>query len=252
MSYGAFSRTPSAPRLKARRVWDPDLCPPHMVTAWNDEFERQADQVNPGRWTGLNWSGLTSVDQSKTIPGMLMVSNPTTASVSTYLLRSILQPFPPGDFTAICKLRVSLNAINNTRAGLVLATATSGGTQLSNEVVYTSTPASWQIIGNKWTGSNTFSGTLVTAKDLMAFPAAWLRIRRVGTTSYLGYSMDGITYVEVAVTDATLAVTPAYIGLMVNNSTASGSPDQVVAIEYFRLYESATAAWGGYRTVREF
>ena len=251
MAFGAFPRTPSAPRLKTRRVWDVDACPAHMVTAWNDEFDTPRHDAG-GRWIARpNWSGLTAVDQNRTVPGALWTKNPPTGGTSTYLIRAILQTLPPGDWTAILAMDVPPIPVQFQGQGLILTDNASAGagTQATAEITSLNT-GFWNFRGVKWTNYNTYSGsTPVLATTGLDPTGVIVRIRCVAGAYFFGFSNDGCRWYEAS---ATLGFTPTHLGLFTHAVSTGGSVDQGTAFRYFRVFRSGTATWGGYRTVREF
>ena len=212
--------------------FDPDK-PPTSPSAYDDEFNGTALDA---KWSTVNWTNLSAKDVNTTVPSSLYVHGAATTTVA-----AALQAIPAGDFCVYAKLAFSGAASGtvNQHLGIALSstnTTTSSCNYLTSAVYGTQGPYSGFYSSSNW--SNTWTQIGIGNGIRCRF----LRLRRVGTTYYYGWSEDGKTWFEAS---TTLAYTPAYFGLFATSpaGTIDGS------FEYFRYSSGATATLGGTRTV---
>jgi hypothetical protein len=216
--------------------WDSDK-KPVSPSAYDDEFD--GSDALAGIWTGVNMT------EDAYFAWDVNVSRPSAFHCSMTLngntkYKSMLQAIPSGDFTV--QTVVSYTGIAY-QGGIFISltdgTTDATGTQAHFGFATITTPgiAAWKSTGFSGYGGTLFQGFLVDLNKV------FLRIRRSGTTYYFGWSTTGTEWFEQVVT---LGFTPTYFGI----SMVKPSSDYIeVSAEYFRYSSSATATFGGVRTV---
>lgn len=214
--------------------FDPDK-PPGAPSALNDEFDGPSLDA---KWTQVYWSSLTSADVNTTKAGALHVRVPSSNGDRW---RSIMQALPAGDFTI--QTRLTLGGLGNyVYGGLLLAdgvTAGAGTQRMVGMIVENNGGSAVDFTGSgyAWAGNG---ATRIAIGGLGAF----VRVRRASGTYYSAWSRDGETWAETSIT---LAFTPTHVGLMASSSLRPS--DDNLAFDYFRYAASATAAFGGTRSL---
>jgi hypothetical protein len=218
-----------------------------MVHPGNDEFKQRGPEVS-GQWIAKpNWAGLTAKDVGITVPDALWMQNPTTGSATSRLCRALLQALPAADLTAISKFNLGPHGVNYNNAGIIVSSTTAEltGTQTTVCAIHST---NWITACEKFTNFNGGTTALATNRVFSAGGGYYVRLRRSGANYYAGWSVDGRSWMEQAVT---LGFTPLYVGVYSSCQTASGHPPLEVAFDYFRIHETPLATWGGFRTLWE-
>jgi YD repeat-containing protein len=195
-------------------LWYGGLCA--QAQSLSDDFNG-----GPGldsKWTQVNWNGsLIAYDVNSTKPGNLWTRN----NFGSDLNHAILQSLPSGDFSAVTKIRVSGTPGGFDNLGIMVTdnNAGNGGTQFTAMLGYNS---GWILGGVQYTNFQNYNSTPTNLLNVNS-PVnqdVWVRMRRSGTSYYVGYSYDGNTWSECNSTG--LSFTPVYIGLFTDNN-ASGT-----------------------------
>lgn len=211
--------------------------PPASAATQDDEFN--GGPSVDGKWTQVNWSGLTTNNVNSTKPGSLYTENPSTSDI----LRCLLQAIPSGDFTIITLLwDTGQPNVSSSSGGLILADGTTAGA--GNQVtlrINHSSSSGLTALATTWTNFNTFGSNLGpgTATTLKEEVPIIVKITRSGTTYAFAYSYDGRTFSEFH--SGTLSFTPTHFGLFLNNSSGVS---QNYSFDFFRYGASATSAFG--------
>jgi len=212
--------------------FDPDK-PPDSPSSMDDEFDGTSLDA---KWTTVNWASASVKDVNTTVPGCLYMQSNNIG----YVIPTILQSLPSGDFTIATKVQNQSEAASNSNVGggLVLTDGVTAGAGIQ-QVFVTRTYSYGQTWLLKWA---TFSSSGTPVIFARTEQALYLRLRRSGTTYYWGTSWNGKTWTDQAFTPA---VTPTHCGLLQYcNQTADGH----TSFEFFRYFPSASAVIGGNRT----
>lgn len=212
--------------------WDP-FVPDSSPDALTEEFTSTSlanfTQVN----TGTNG---TVVDADTTVHGALFLDVPTHA----YRMRALLKALPAGDFTIHTAINFAAEQIDAAWGGIILSTtaATNSGTQTM--LIYGSWGgnagyggrgiAYWSTFGESATGNS------MPYAHAMPSQRAFLRLRRVGSTYYFAWSIDGETWLEKALA-LNGGMTPSYFGLF--GQAYAGSQTRL-SFPYLRYYPTGT------------
>jgi hypothetical protein len=200
--------------------WDvliPDTSP-HTLT---DEFTSSASLSNyTAIYTGD--AGVTvNIDTSAT--GKLYVEAPSVA----YKFRTLLRALPAGDFTIHTRVAAqTFTTADAAFAGIVLSdSATAGAGSQTCAVLGRGVSASNLLSCGRVTwGKFGLDGTSAVFDTSTLFDAAGcIRLRRVGSTYYMAFSIDGEAWFERTIT-LLGGITPGYFGLMVQNFAGQSSP----------------------------
>lgn len=209
-----------------KTVWSPDA-PPSSAGAADDEFQDGSGGV-PGGWTEFDPDSNLLVDESSTYKCLIV----TGSSANPYGLVGIYKDLPAGDFTIWTKFEILSKYANYFQTGLALWEDPSNTTK---KIMTTSlvTQASSQNQFVSYPYSNYQSqGAASFAIDQWGAMFGYLRLRRIGSNYFHGYSQDGFHWGEYTSAVNPDAFTPTKMGLYLTNNNTSST--YVVAYTFFR------------------
>jgi hypothetical protein len=212
--------------------YDPDK-PPASPSTLDDEFEGSLSS----QWTFIQPTPIVAynVNYTKLKALNCVVGSPAGG------MASFLQPLPAGDFVIWTRVTISSASANYIQGGLILSSSNvmGAGVQTTCEYAYNS---GWDHQTINVTGFT----SAPTSQFLESSPSGgsgYLRIRRVGTSYYAGWSADGATWEERSIAPS---VTPTYCGLEVGNSSGTSAS---ISFDFFRYQANANATLGGTRYI---
>ena len=168
--------------------------------------------------------------------GRLRIRKTTNSQVKV----CIVQPAPSGDFTAFTKVTHTAALGQSVFAGIWLADP--GLPPLGNQYrLGLGITASSYIVGAyRDAGWETFIATMISGAAISPW-GPWIRVSRGGTTIYLDYSDDGLSWTNHGSFAYALVGGPlSYIGLGYGHERASAV--DVCEFEYFRVVDGVSQA----------
>ncbi len=186
-----------------------------------DEFNNNSIE---SYWTTSTPSG--TITESGEVLNISCVGTCDWYSAALEASPIIYQPLTAGDFTVTTKI-ASITAGANSNAGITLYT------NRNNAINWVKSPTgiyAWRILNDS---AASIAGVSVSVTNV----PLWLRIKRVGTTLYFDYSINGIDYITVGT--YVQPFTPTDVGVF--GKTWSGSSISV-NYEFFDLVESKSQA----------
>jgi hypothetical protein len=220
-----------------KTVWSPDA-PPASPSAYDSEFDAGSAGV-PSGFTEYDPGSILAVDESSTYKKLIA----TITSATFAVVGGIYREIPAGDFTIWTKVRVVGKLADYSWAGLALwEDATDSAKGIENFCLVARGSAGPVGIDQFYmTNYNTYNtDRLGNNSQPYSAQEAYLRIRRNGTTYYIGWSENGEVWYEKN-TATTIGFTPSHFGLSFANSTGVTN---VATADFFRYVGSDVGLTG--------
>ncbi len=218
-------------------IWSPDA-PPASPSAYDSEFNAGSAGV-PSGFTEYDPGSIISFDESSTYKKLVATITSATFAVAGGIYRAI----PAGDFTIWTKVRVFGKLADYSWAGLALwEDATDNSKGIENFCIVARGSAGPIGIDQFYmTSYNTYNtDRLGNNSQMFSAQEAYLRMRRNGTTYYIGWSENGEVWYEKN-TATTVGFTPTHFGLSFANSTGVTN---VATADFFRYVGSDVGLTG--------
>ncbi len=215
---------------------DPQMSFLRFLTATpQDDFFTSAS-LDP-KWSWVNQNGSTATFPSQ----RLKLAVPATGNPANNNLSLLVQAVPAGSWTCLTLLH-NASQIANCGGGLVVYRSV-GTTILSMGVVCRVSGAvtSCRLFSEYWSSVTTAAGNVRDNNPpLLEERSWWMQMRYDGTTLYLDYSPDGVTFfAQDSIAAATaLGGAPTHFGFFGNGPSASTGA--TLDFDVFKAYHDAS------------
>lgn len=206
--------------------WDVDA-PPASPHASDDEF----DGAVSGSWTDYDHGSVMTYAASSYGKGVRMVHAQATQS-----LAGLLRAAPVGDFSMVTHVRAS-SAPANRIVALLLAEGTASSSKIYAWLISGAAAGSDATLQLHYsTAYNTFSSSIFSYQigGVGLAMGAFLRVRRISTTYYFDFSMDGKSWYRYNTNSLSNLSALNYIGIGGATNDA-GAGDLITTFDFFRV-----------------